>query len=158
MQYFKESECPNSEATSQHASYNEVLPHYCLGLSLFTSDNSDFIQYLESYNAFGLERSHDFMHSRLHFSMSDSRFSISNLLFYMFHSWIDVQVEMKLRSCNTPKQADSMNSKLTLLKRRTQLFDPILNPNKEDRSFGSYPLMEWADPVFSYQVAGIGSF
>jgi hypothetical protein len=116
------------------------------------------MKYLEHYNPYGIERSHDLMHHHMHFSMSDSVFSISNLVFYLFHSWIDVQFEMKTRMCNNVREANMLHNQLTLLKRRAQRFDPILNPKQESKALGSYPIMEWSDPAFSMFVAGKGNF
>ena len=58
----------------------------------------------------GIERSHNQMHNNLLFSMSDAQFSITNLLFHIYHSWIDVQLEMKIRLDDDYNVARDMHS------------------------------------------------
>jgi hypothetical protein len=71
------------------------------------------------------------MHNNLKFSMHDGLYSITNYLFYPYHSWIDVQLEMKIRSCQDQNNANIMTRILSdQTAVRQQLFDPILNPNK----------------------------
>jgi hypothetical protein len=48
------------------------------------------------------------MHNNMHFSMMDDNYSISNLLFLLYHSWIDIQLEMKIRMCNNRDEASKM--------------------------------------------------
>ena len=51
-----------------------------------------------------------------------------------------------------------MYNKLALSKSRAQRFDTILNPRQEEKTFGSYPIMEWADPLFFMNIVGFGDF
>ena len=70
--------------------YNEWLPHYCAGISLFNEENLDLVKFLENTNTYSIDRSHDLIHSAMKFSMSDSVFSNTSFIFYLFHSWIDL--------------------------------------------------------------------
>ena len=65
---------------------------------------------------------------------------------------------MKLRMSDNPSQASNMYNRLTLSKSRAQRFDTILNPKQEEKTFGSYPIMEWADPLFFMNIVGFGDF
>lgn len=69
------------------------------------------------------------MHNNMHFSLIDGLFSLTNLMFYPFHSWVDVQIEMKLRMCQTPAQAYKLFNFMTKMTNRQQFLDPLLNPD-----------------------------
>jgi len=70
------------------------------------------------------------MHVHMKFVMSDAMFSDSNLLFFLYHSWIDLQLEMKIRMCHNLNQGNRMYNRLTKPVRRAQRFDILLNPDK----------------------------
>jgi hypothetical protein len=82
--------------------YNNMLPHYQIGYALLNERFNDYVEYLAPYTGKSNERSHATMHNKLHFSMADGLYSLTNLMFFPYHTWIDVQIEMKLRSCDTP--------------------------------------------------------
>ena len=44
--------------------------------------------------------------------MMDSSYSLSHLVFYLYHGWIDAMLEMKLRMCDTVEQGHSLKTKL----------------------------------------------
>jgi hypothetical protein len=47
------------------------------------------------------------MHNNNSYILEDYSFSVTNLLFYPYHSWIDAMAEFKLRRGNAPgKQED----------------------------------------------------
>jgi hypothetical protein len=73
------------------------------------------------------------MHNNMHFSMVDGNFSLTHLMFFPYHSWIDVMLEMKIRQCDTPQQANNLYKKLNESKKVKQRFDPLLD-DCEDRS------------------------
>lgn len=68
-------------------------------------------------------------------------------MFFPYHSWIDVQLEMKIRMCDTPIQGKAMFEKLSKNIQK-QRFDPILDPHDKRKQLGEYPLIEWCDPRF----------
>lgn len=45
------------------------------------------------------------MHNLLQLFMSDSQLSITNPLFFLYHSWIDYQLEVKIRMIRTDPKA-----------------------------------------------------
>lgn len=61
--------------------------------------------------------------------MIDGLYSLTNPMFFAYHSWIDIQIEMKIRLCQTPAQASNLFLRLSQLSNRQQYFDPLLNPN-----------------------------
>jgi hypothetical protein len=78
------------------------------------------------------------MHDYLQFSMSDVSFSLTNYLFFIYHSWIDAELELKIRKVRNLKNAAVMGAHLTKpvgLNRSN--FKGIKNKD--------YPIMEWAD-------------
>lgn len=48
-----------------------------------------------------MEMSHNTMHNNLQLFMSDSQLSITNPIFFLYHSWIDYQLELKIRTIRT---------------------------------------------------------
>lgn len=85
--------------------------------------------------------------------MIDGLFSLTNLLFFPYHAWIDIQLEMKVRLTHNTSEAFRMLSYLTTQTQRQLYFDPILNPSGGSKPRGSYPIIEWADPRFVLEVA-----
>ena len=111
----------------------------------------DFVDYIDPKglnSSHNNEWSHATMHNHLHFTMVDGNFSLSNLLFFPYHSWIDIQLEMKLRMCNYESQAKKMAKRLHSYSNREEYFDPLLNPSQKKQKFGDYPILEWCDPRF----------
>lgn len=82
-----------------------MIPHYQLGYALFNNQYKSLIDYLNPQSGKSFENSHNTMHNNMHFSMMDDNYSISNLLFFLYHSWIDIQLEMKIRMCNNLAEA-----------------------------------------------------
>jgi hypothetical protein len=41
------------------------------------------------------------MHNNNCYIMNDSSYSVVNLTFYLYHSWIDYQLDVKIRQLNT---------------------------------------------------------
>ena len=46
---------------------------------------------------FSMETSHDQMHDYLQCIMNNAVYSLSNLVFFLYHSWIDLELEIKTR-------------------------------------------------------------
>lgn len=42
------------------------------------------------------------MHNNFNYILSDAAFSVTSLLFWTYHSWIDLQIEFKMRRANAP--------------------------------------------------------
>lgn len=80
--------------------YNTLVPHYQLAFALFNSDFNTFVKYLES-DYRNNERPHNTLHNNMHFSMNNDFYSLTNMMFFPYHSWIDIQIELKLRMCQT---------------------------------------------------------
>jgi hypothetical protein len=74
--------------------YNENLPHYQYAHALFNNMSEFFLK------GKSIERSHNAMHNNHSFILDDGSFSVTNLLFYSYHSWIDAMAEFKLRRGN----------------------------------------------------------
>lgn len=78
-----------------------MLPYYQLGYALY---NETYFSKLTEFmspkhdSATGFERSHNTMHNNFFFCMTDANLSITNLMFYCFHSWVDLSYELKARS------------------------------------------------------------
>ena len=41
-----------------------------------------------------------------------------------------------------------MARKLNAVSKRAEYFDPILNPNLDQKKFGEYSIIEWSDPQY----------
>jgi hypothetical protein len=76
-------------------SYNSTLPHYvfCQGLDKTVS----FSQFLLNS---GFEGSHAIMHNNFGPILHNPVFSITSLIFFPYHIWIDTQLEIKIRQAN----------------------------------------------------------
>ena len=100
MQYFKAEELTgNKFQDADKSSYNRMLPHYQLGYALYNKDFDSFINFIDPQYR-GIEVPHNTMHNNMHFAMIDGNFSLANLMFFPYHSWIDAQLEMKIRMCH----------------------------------------------------------
>lgn len=61
------------------------------------------------------------MHDSMRFVFSDARFSLSSLLFFPFHTWVDVLLELFLRRMNfTPNGAGKLRNVLRRESRKTR--------------------------------------
>lgn len=50
------------------------------------------------------EGSHNTMHNNFGTVLNNSVYSVTSLVFYPYHSWIDAQVEMKIRKSSNNKE------------------------------------------------------
>jgi len=81
--------------------------------------------------------------------MSDSQLSITNPLFFIYHSWIDLALETKIRMIR-----NSNNNQAELLN-TSQYLDQIKDPSVLDQpsgdpgsiSYADYYIYEWAVPL-----------
>lgn len=74
--------------------------------------------------------------------MINDLYSLTNMMFFPYHSWIDIQIEMKLRMCQKdPQQAFDLEARMDAITSREQLFDPLLNPQSNKVQFGAYPII-----------------
>lgn len=90
--------------------YNRSLPHYQFAYALYKKSNifiKDYVstQSLNPDNS--MEKAHNTMHNLLQLFMSDSQLSITNPLFFLFHSWIDYMLEVKIRMIRTSSDSKS---------------------------------------------------
>lgn len=70
-----------------------MLPHYQLGYVLLNSNYSKLVDFMSpTQENIVLETSHNTMHNNSHFCMSDGSLSLANLMFFPFHSWIDIEL------------------------------------------------------------------
>ena len=61
------------------------------------------------------------MHDNLRFVFSDARFSLTSLLFFAYHSWVDALLELFLRRMNfTPRGAAKLDNVLRKEFRKTR--------------------------------------
>jgi len=76
--------------------------------------------------------------------MMDANLSITNLMFYPFHSWVDLAYEMKARTCLS--QSVAVKRYLSQIKEYNNYFDYIIFRNRPPVR-GEYPIMSWANPL-----------
>ena len=89
---------------TQSYPYNKTLPHFQYSYSLFKRSNTFIKNYISTYNQAydnSLENCHNYMHNNLQLFMSDAQISITNLLFFLYHAWIDLALETKIRMIRT---------------------------------------------------------
>jgi len=80
--------------------YNTLLPHYQFAYAYAKSEKSFIGSYLGGVSTASvntdyqrkMEQSHNTMHNNSCFIMSDPNFSLTNLIFFPYHSWIDYQL------------------------------------------------------------------
>ena len=92
MNYFKKNELDPNDLAGAQIDYNERLPHYQIGYAIYSQATERFNKYLDPKVATNNERSHNTMHNMAFFSMIDGNFSLLNLMFFPYHSWIDIQL------------------------------------------------------------------
>ena len=80
--------------------YNSKLPHYQYARILY-GPMSQFIKYAGKGNK-SIQLPHNCIHNYYGFLLNDASYSVMNLLFYPYHSWIDAMVQFKLRRANEP--------------------------------------------------------
>lgn len=115
--------------------YNKMLPHYQLAYALFNEQYQSLTDYIKPTGS-GIENPHNTIHTNMHFSMVDGSFSLLNLMFFPYHSWIDIQLEIKIRMCNHPKEAHKMYKILNSTTYRKQNFEALINPQGKQKLYG----------------------
>lgn len=80
------------------------------------------------------------MHNMCFFIMLHDDFSLTNLMFFPYHSWIDIQLELRLRKDRLEQSANVYNH-LDKPKDASNLFDYILYDEGQVRTFGDYPII-----------------
>ena len=90
-------------------SYNMALPHFQYAAALFKDSNQFFKHYVSTYERgeTSMENCHNTAHNNLQRFMSDSSFSITHLIFYLYHSWIDLALETKARMIRSSNSSES---------------------------------------------------
>lgn len=121
-----------------------------------------------------VEAAHNFMHNNFGYILNDSNFSVSSLIFYPYHSWIDAMVEIKLRRGNQEANAEdedylrnTLNNKYSVMLTATAAklnkvfgtikgeMEPMSNwrlsgdDQINEDSAGIYPVLEWVSPTKS---------
>lgn len=122
--------------------YNINIPHYQYAYALFNLDMKDFIE-----SSYGGERSHNFLHNNFGYILSDASFSVTSLLFWTYHSWIDLQIEFKMRRANAQgNRADydylvkTLNDEFYAMPKQT---NSTLNKVFSQASEGMEPMSNW---------------
>ena len=72
--------------------YNEKIPHYQLAYALYNKNTKKFNKYIDPSIHLNNEATHNKMHNMNFFSMIDDNFSLTNLMFFPYHSWIDTHL------------------------------------------------------------------
>jgi hypothetical protein len=94
-------------AKTRSYAYNKALPHFQYAYALFKEPNTFFRNYISTYNQAydnSMENSHNTIHNNLQRFMSDSQLSITHPIFFLFHSWVDLALETKVRMIrNSPR-------------------------------------------------------
>jgi hypothetical protein len=87
------------------------------------------------------------MHNNQQFIMNDASFSVTNPLFFLYHSWIDVQLEMKIRMCHDSSNAQEMNNYLAQQLGSSRLSRVFMaNGGSATTINGNYFICEWINP------------
>jgi hypothetical protein len=86
------------------------------------------------------------MHNNQKFIMSDPLFSVTNPLFFLYHSWIDVQLEMKVRVSHNSSNAQEMMDYLALPSGRSRLTEAFKKRGESTVTNGNYLIYEWHNP------------
>ena len=140
--------------------YNRMLPHYQYAYALFKSSNGFLKNYVSTYNQNyenSFENAHNTIHNSLQLFMSDSQLSITNPLFFLYHSWIDLALETKIRLIRTSeqnsKEAQATRQFLDNIKPNSVL-DQVTTPTGPI-TYGNYNIFEWALPISRLQTTGL---
>ena len=149
-----------SFAKTRAYAYNKVLPHFQYAYSLFKEPNTFFRNYISTFNQAydnSMENSHNTIHNNLQRFMSDAQLSITHPIFFLFHSWVDLALETKIRMIrNSPKNA--MEYRMAKLYLSNIKAYSILNQVvSKDRpiTLGEHPIFEWVVPIVRLRDRGI---
>lgn len=85
-----------------------TFPHYQYAYALFAYNMKNFV---EGTGYKGVQRSHNTMHNNFGYIMQDAAYSVTTLLFYTYHSWIDAMIQFKIRRA-TPEDYDYFKTTL----------------------------------------------
>lgn len=90
----------SSSSRTRSYAYNKGLPHFQYAYALYKEPNTFFRNYISTFDQNyenSLENCHNTMHNNLQRFMSDAQLSITHPLFFLYHSWIDLALETKIR-------------------------------------------------------------
>ena len=141
--------------------HNMSLPHFQYARALLKTDTHFFPGYVSTFDTSGensMEKCHNTTHNNMMFFMRDATYSICNILFFIYHSWIDLALETKARLIrNDPrqnsKQYDLAKDFLNKPKPENPL-NKIGNDGKVDIRWRDYRVMEWLIPDFKEKYKG----
>ena len=142
--YLNQSEIEPGKEIGSYV-YNSVIPHYQLAASLFSPNTADLLSYL-NYKKLGYEIPHNYLHSVQKGIFLDGAFSLSYILFFPFHSWIDAMLEFRLRK----DQVSSASKVKEFLDQPISMDEPfsfVVFRNNATATIGDYPVMEWSNPA-----------
>jgi hypothetical protein len=132
--------------------YNKALPHFQFAYALYKQSNvfvKDYISTQSINPDNSMERSHNTMHNIMQLFMSDSQLSITNPIFFLYHSWIDFELELKIRMIrNSTNSKTEYNYAKTYLDNRikpSSILDQVSGPGQI--RYGNYNIFEWANPL-----------
>lgn len=72
----------------------------------------------------GVEVSHNTLHNNFGYILSDPSFSVTSFVFWPYHSWIDLQIEFKMRRANAPGNASDYDYLVNTLDNKYNPMDP----------------------------------
>lgn len=81
---------------------NQYVPYYQYAKALKT-DPIDFMRFFcttSTNHETSMENPHNFMHNNQSSMMNDASFSITNPIFFPYHSFIDLMLEIKIQWIN----------------------------------------------------------
>lgn len=136
--------------------HNKTLPHYQYARALLKKGTNFFPDYVSTYNSSGensMEKCHNTMHNNMQFFLIDGEFSITNTIFFLFHSWIDLALETRIRmirSNTEESQQEFYYADQYLNKPKPPSILDIFSKECSQRSskikWGDYKIFEWVTP------------
>jgi hypothetical protein len=143
----------STENSIKAYTYNKALPHFQFAYSLYKKSNVFIKDYISTQSINienSMEKSHNTMHNLLQLFMSDSQISITNPIFFLYHAWIDYQLEVKIRMIRTSPTSNKAEYSYTksFLDTRIKPFsvlDQVSGPTQ--LKYGEYYIFEWSNPL-----------
>lgn len=125
--------------------YNKVLPHFQFAYSLYKDTNEfmkNYISTLGQNAENSMENAHNTIHNLLQLFMSDAQLSITNPIFFIYHSFIDYMLEVKIRMIRTSTKNSTeyiaTRNFLDNTQKPNSVLDQVYNPTRRRITYGNY--------------------
>ena len=143
--------------------HNLTVPHYQYARALLKTDTHFMPGYVSTYNNSGensMENVHNWCHNNMMYFMRDASYSICNLLFFIYHSWIDLTLETKARLIRNDSNPTVSYGQYKVAQnflnepKEPSALNKVGNNGNVNINWKDYRVMEWLTPDFNRKYPG----